>query len=138
MSQIVCDPWGLFTTHSYMPKRCMYIDTVHRTIFPCFPYVIRIRTVATVVPRFLYLAIESRSAWDHTFRFPAILLEESKFWFNNIESLLVTPCGLALIRPLLFSPTRAMQLSEAVSPPLTALLPAVCSRSTIWVKVLLS
>ena len=34
----------------------------------------------------MYLAIESRSASDHTFRFPPHLLDELKFWFNNIES----------------------------------------------------
>ena len=34
----------------------------------------------------MYLAIESRSAWDHIFRFPPALLEVLKFWFCNIES----------------------------------------------------
>ena len=60
----------------------------------------------------MYLAIESRSAWDHTFRFPPALLEGLKFWFNNIGSLVFTPFGLAVIRPLLFFLTRATQPSE--------------------------
>ena len=34
----------------------------------------------------MYLAIESRSAWDHIFRFPPALLQELKFRFCNIES----------------------------------------------------
>ena len=34
----------------------------------------------------MHLAIESRSGWDQTFRFPAALLEELKFWYSNIGS----------------------------------------------------
>ena len=34
----------------------------------------------------MYLAIESRSAWDHTLRFSPALLEELRFWYNNIDS----------------------------------------------------
>ena len=34
----------------------------------------------------MYLAIESRSVWDHIFLFPPALLEELKFWLCNIES----------------------------------------------------
>jgi len=34
----------------------------------------------------MYLAIESRSAWNHIFLFPLALLEELKFCFFNIES----------------------------------------------------
>ena len=39
-----------------------------------------------LLTRQMYLAIESRSAWDHIFHFPPALLEELKFWFCNIES----------------------------------------------------
>ena len=34
----------------------------------------------------MYLAIESRSAWDHTLRFSPALLEELRFWYSNIDS----------------------------------------------------
>ena len=44
----------------------------------------------------MYLAIESRSAWDHSFLFPPALLEELKFWFCNIESF----NGYSIRRPL--------------------------------------
>ncbi|XP_029210831.2 uncharacterized protein LOC114974828 [Acropora millepora] len=36
--------------------------------------------------RQLYLAIEFRSAWDHTLYFSSALLEELKFWYCNIDS----------------------------------------------------
>ena len=36
--------------------------------------------------RQMYLAIESRSAWDHTFHFSSALLEELRFWYCNIDS----------------------------------------------------
>ena len=39
-----------------------------------------------LLTRQMYLAIESRSAWDHILHFPPALLEELKFWFCNIES----------------------------------------------------
>ena len=42
--------------------------------------------ISRLLTRQMYLVIESRSAWDHTFCFPPALLEELKFWFNNIES----------------------------------------------------
>ena len=34
----------------------------------------------------MYLAIESRSAWDHTLHFSAALLEMLRFWYCNIDS----------------------------------------------------
>ena len=36
--------------------------------------------------RQMYLAIESRSAWDHTFHFSSALLEELRFRYCNIDS----------------------------------------------------
>ena len=39
-----------------------------------------------LLTRQMYLAIESRLAWDHIFLFKLALLEELKFWFCNIES----------------------------------------------------
>lgn len=42
--------------------------------------------ISRLLTRQMYLAIESRSAWDHSFCFPSALLEELKFWFCNIES----------------------------------------------------
>ena len=94
--------------------------------------------ISRLLTRQMYLAIESRSAWDHSFLFPPALLEELKFWFCNIESFnAVSLFGPPLIHPLLYFPTRATQLSEAFPPPWTVLWPAVCSLLTIWVKVLL-
>lgn len=34
----------------------------------------------------MYLAIESRSAWDHTLQFSSALLEKLRFWYCNIDS----------------------------------------------------
>ena len=90
-----------------------------------------------LLTRQMYLAIESRSAWDHIFLFPPALLGELKFWFCNIKYFNGYSIGPPPIHPLLYLPTRATQLSEAFPPPWTALWPAVCSRLTIWVKVLL-
>ena len=42
-------------------------------------------SISHLLTRQMYLAIESRSAWDHIFLFPPALLEELKFWFCNIE-----------------------------------------------------
>ena len=42
--------------------------------------------ISRLLTRQMYLAIESRSAWDHIFLFLLALLEELKFWFCNIES----------------------------------------------------
>ena len=42
--------------------------------------------ISRLFTRQMYLAIESRSGWDHTFRFPAALLEELKLWYWNIGS----------------------------------------------------
>ena len=42
--------------------------------------------ISRLLTRQMYLAIESRSAWDHTLRFSAALLEELRFWYNNIDS----------------------------------------------------
>ena len=61
--------------------------------------------ISRLLTRQMYLAIESKSAWDHIFRFPP---EELKFWFSNIES----SFGLPLIHPLLYFP-----LSEVFPPP---------------------
>ena len=36
--------------------------------------------------RQMYLAIESRSAWDHTLHFSSALLEKLRFWYCNIDS----------------------------------------------------
>ena len=36
--------------------------------------------------RQMYLAIESRSAWDHTLHFSSALLEMLRFWYCNIDS----------------------------------------------------
>ena len=43
-------------------------------------------SISHLLTRQMYLAIESRPAWDHIFLFPPALLEELKFWFCNIES----------------------------------------------------
>ena len=43
-------------------------------------------SISHLLTRQMYLATESRSAWDHIFLFPPALLEELKFWFCNIES----------------------------------------------------
>ena len=40
--------------------------------------------ISRLLTRQMYLAIESRPAWDHTFLFSPALLEELKFWFCNI------------------------------------------------------
>ena len=42
--------------------------------------------ISRLLTRQMYLAIESRSAWDHTLRFSAALLEESRFWYNIVNS----------------------------------------------------
>ena len=36
--------------------------------------------------RQMYLAIESRSAWDHTLHFSSALSEELRFWYCSIDS----------------------------------------------------
>ena len=36
--------------------------------------------------RQMYLAIESRSAWDHSLHFSSALLEMLRFWYCNIDS----------------------------------------------------
>ena len=68
----------------------------------------------------MYLAIESRSAWDHTFCFPPALLEELKFWFNNIASFSVYSIRFPRDSSIVFFfPT------ESFPPSSTALWPAV-------------
>ena len=42
--------------------------------------------ISRLLTRQMYLAIELRSAWDHTLRFSPALLEELRFWYNNIDS----------------------------------------------------
>ena len=42
--------------------------------------------ISRLLIRQMYLAIESRSAWDHTLRFSPALLEQLRFWYNNIDS----------------------------------------------------
>ena len=42
--------------------------------------------ISRLLTRQMYLAIESRSAWDHTLRFSPALLEELRFWYSNIDS----------------------------------------------------
>ena len=42
--------------------------------------------ISRLLTRQMYLAIESRTAWDHTLRFSPALLEELRFWYNNIDS----------------------------------------------------
>ena len=73
-----------------------------------------------LLTRQTYLAVDSRSAWDHTFCFPSALLHKLKFWFNNIKSFNGYSIGppppppLLFVRCLLFSfTTRAAQPSEA-------------------------
>lgn len=92
--------------------------------------------ISRLLTRQMYLAIESRSAWDHTFRFPPALLEELKFWFNYIESFSVYS-----IRPPRDSSTVVFSdASDVAFGGLSAFLDgSVASgrRSTIWVKVLL-
>ena len=80
-----------------------------------------VRPISRLLTRQMYLAIESRSAWDHSFLFPPALLEELKLWFCNIESFngysIRPPPPAPLIHPLLYFPTRATQLSEGFPPP---------------------
>ncbi|XP_015765335.1 PREDICTED: uncharacterized protein LOC107344208 [Acropora digitifera] len=42
--------------------------------------------VGPLFTRQMYLAIESRSAWDHTLHFSSALLEKLRFWYCNIDS----------------------------------------------------
>ncbi|XP_022779071.1 uncharacterized protein LOC111320674 [Stylophora pistillata] len=42
--------------------------------------------ISRLLTRQMYLAIESRSAWDHALRFSPALLEELRFWYSNIDS----------------------------------------------------
>ena len=42
--------------------------------------------ISRLLTRQMYLATESRSAWDHTLRFSPALLEGLRFWYSNIES----------------------------------------------------
>ena len=42
--------------------------------------------ISRLLIRQMYLAIESRSAWHHTLRFSPALLEQLRFWYNNIHS----------------------------------------------------
>ena len=42
--------------------------------------------ISPLFTRRMYLAIESRSAWDSTLHFSAALLEELRFWYCNIGS----------------------------------------------------
>ena len=42
--------------------------------------------ISRLLTRQMYLAIESRSVWDHTLRFSLALLEELRLWYNNIDS----------------------------------------------------
>ena len=88
--------------------------------------------ISRLLTRQMYLAIESRSTWDHTFRFPPALLEELKFWFNYIESFSVYS-----IRPsrdsstVVFSDASDVAFggtSEGYPPSPTALWPAVDDR----------
>ena len=49
-------------------------------------FALAVGPISRLLIRHMYLAIESRSAWDHIFLFPPALLEELKFLFCNIES----------------------------------------------------
>ena len=42
--------------------------------------------ILRIFTRKMCLTIESRPGWNHTFRYPAALLEELKFWYSNIHS----------------------------------------------------
>ena len=42
--------------------------------------------VGPLFTRQMYLAFESRSAWDHTLHFSSALLEKLRFWYCNIDS----------------------------------------------------
>ena len=42
--------------------------------------------ISRLLTRQMCLVIESRSAWDHILRFSPVLLEELRFWYNNIDS----------------------------------------------------
>ena len=81
--------------------------------------------ISRLPTRQMYLAIESRSAWDHSFLFPPVLLEELLVELNLLMGTSFPPPP---IHPLLYFPTQATHLSEAFPPPWTALWPAVCSR----------
>ena len=48
--------------------------------------VLAVGPILRLLTRQMYLAIESRSAWDHTLRFSPALLEELRFWYHNIDS----------------------------------------------------
>ena len=61
--------------------------------------------ISRLLTRQMYLAIESRSAWDHIFLFPPALLEGLKFWFCNIESFNGYSIWPPLTSTVLFSDT---------------------------------
>ena len=42
--------------------------------------------ISRIFTRKMCLTFESRPGWNHTFRYPAALLEELKFWYSNIDS----------------------------------------------------
>ena len=98
--------------------------------------------ISRLLTKQMYLAIESRSAWDHIFLFfPPALLEELKFGFVTLNLLMVTPPppppspGSSIV---LYFPTRATQLSEAFSASLDGTV-ASCmfTIDDLWAKVLL-
>ena len=64
--------------------------------------------ISRLLTRQMYLAIESRSAWDHIFLLSPALLEELRFWSPNINSIMVSPFGHHLFHPLLNFPTLAV------------------------------
>ena len=42
--------------------------------------------ISRIFTKQMCLATESRSGWNHTFRYPAARLKELKFWYSNICS----------------------------------------------------
>ena len=85
----------------------------------------------------MYLAIESRSAWDHSFLFPPVLLEELKVELNLLM-------GTSFPPPPDSSTVVFSDASDAPFGGFSASLDGTvasgmftCSRLTIWVKRLL-
>jgi len=66
--------------------------------------------ISRLLTRQMYLAIESRSAWDHTLRFSLAPLEELKFGTASIDSFNGYSLRPPLIRLRLFSRMQVCRL----------------------------